>query len=396
MAPWMCGSRKSVRDGSITSPAECPGAGQPIGQYLGFSPDGTMVMFWARKSENSNAGAIGIWPCRRSEVRHIRFSRVSRKPTGLPTGRVSRITRRNPAIRCSSPTRAGNPRAAGSLPRLPDVTLIFRCGRLMDRLIYFVEGSLPDQMDIWRVSADGGPAERITSQNGRLSHPVLLNRRTLVYLASDPDGSGPWLHSVDVERRRVHRLSAGADRFTSLAASADGRHLVATIAGRSARCGASARRCTGRCPGRQNPAHDQYGILSAARSRLSAVRVRQRRQPEHLEAGGGRRDGTVDGSRSADFRRSCRHGRRPAHRLLSAPARSDPPVRDAARRNERADSERISDLQGAPAWAPGGQSITSAALVGARRASSASRLTAASRPPLVDEYRHRSRMGARR
>ncbi len=47
-----------------------------------------------------------------------------------------------------------------------------------------------------------------------------------MYLASDPDGSGPWLYSMDVERRIPHRLTSGLDRYTSLAASADGRRLV--------------------------------------------------------------------------------------------------------------------------------------------------------------------------
>jgi Tol biopolymer transport system component len=50
-----------------------------------------------------------------------------------------------------------------------------------------------------------------------------------MYLASDPDGSGPWLYSMDVERRIPHRLTSGLDRYTSLAASADGGRLVATL-----------------------------------------------------------------------------------------------------------------------------------------------------------------------
>jgi Tol biopolymer transport system component len=63
-----------------------------------------------------------------------------------------------------------------------------------------------------------------------MSHPVLLDRRTLLYLASDPDGSGPYLYSIDTELRIAHRLTPGLDRYTSLAASADGRRLVATLA----------------------------------------------------------------------------------------------------------------------------------------------------------------------
>jgi Tol biopolymer transport system component len=96
--------------------------------------------------------------------------------------------------------------------------------------IYFVQGSLPDKLDVWRIPSAGGTPERITSHNARVIYPVLLDQRTLVYLASDPDGSGPWLYSVDVERRIPHRLSSGFDRYTSLAASADGRRLVVTLA----------------------------------------------------------------------------------------------------------------------------------------------------------------------
>ena len=95
--------------------------------------------------------------------------------------------------------------------------------------IYFVQGLLPDKLDIWRIRSTGGPADRITSQNTRLTYPVLLNGRTLMYLATDPDGSGPHLYSIDVDRRIPHRLTSGLDRYTTLAASADGHRLVATI-----------------------------------------------------------------------------------------------------------------------------------------------------------------------
>jgi Tol biopolymer transport system component len=96
--------------------------------------------------------------------------------------------------------------------------------------IYFVQDSLPDKLDIWRIRPAGGAPERITSHSGRVSYPILLDRRTLMYLASDPDGSGPWLYSMDVERRIPHRLTFGLDPYTSLAASADGRRLVVTLA----------------------------------------------------------------------------------------------------------------------------------------------------------------------
>jgi Tol biopolymer transport system component len=96
--------------------------------------------------------------------------------------------------------------------------------------IYFVQGAVPDGMDIWRIRPRGGAAERITHHDSRVSHPVMLDDRTLMYLASERDGSGPWLYSVDLERRQPRRVSAGVDRYASLAASADGRRLVVTIA----------------------------------------------------------------------------------------------------------------------------------------------------------------------
>ncbi len=67
--------------------------------------------------------------------------------------------------------------------------------------VYFVRGSLPDKLDIWRIPAAGGTPERITSQDASVSYPVLFGRHTLMYLASDPDGSGPWLYSMDINRR---------------------------------------------------------------------------------------------------------------------------------------------------------------------------------------------------
>jgi Tol biopolymer transport system component len=98
-----------------------------------------------------------------------------------------------------------------------------------DQYIYFARGVPPDDWDIWRIRPSGAGLERITSQNARVTYPVLLDRRTLLYLATDTDGEGPWIYSVDVERRVSHRVSSGLESYTSLSATADGEHLVATI-----------------------------------------------------------------------------------------------------------------------------------------------------------------------
>jgi Tol biopolymer transport system component len=95
--------------------------------------------------------------------------------------------------------------------------------------VHSVEGAVPERMDIWRIRGTGGSPERITHHDSRVTHPVFVGARTLAYLASDPDGSGPWLHTLDVKRRVPHRVSFGLESYTSLAASTDGRRLVAAL-----------------------------------------------------------------------------------------------------------------------------------------------------------------------
>jgi Tol biopolymer transport system component len=99
-----------------------------------------------------------------------------------------------------------------------------------DAFIYFLRGLPPDDWDIWRIRPSGSGLERITAQKARMAYPVMLDPRTVLYLATDADGAGPWMYAVDVERRIPHRISTGLESYTSLAASADGTRLVTTIA----------------------------------------------------------------------------------------------------------------------------------------------------------------------
>ena len=85
-------------------------------------------------------------------------------------------------------------------------------------------------MDIWRIRPAGGSPERITSHNSRVAYPTFVDKRTLLYTSREADGSGPWLYGIDVERRVPHRLMLGPEQYTSIAATPDGRRLVATVA----------------------------------------------------------------------------------------------------------------------------------------------------------------------
>src|SRR5271165_5222778 len=202
----------------------------PSVRTLGFSPDGSFVTFWARNQDSASGANISIWAV----------------PTlgGQPKPYLEGVAeydwsydRSRLAYHTPGP---GDPLFISDSNLRSDAKPIFTAPAGLHShfplwapdasFIYLVQGALPDKLDIWRIRPSGGTPERVTSHNGRVSYPVVLDRRTLLYLACDPDGSGPWPYSVDVERRTPHRLSSGLDRYTSLAASADGRRLVVTLA----------------------------------------------------------------------------------------------------------------------------------------------------------------------
>jgi serine/threonine protein kinase/Tol biopolymer transport system component len=98
------------------------------------------------------------------------------------------------------------------------------------RWIYFVHGTpATREMDLWRILPAGGAPERLTQLNADVAYPTPVGTRTVLYVARDADGSGPWLWAFDVKRKDSRRVSFGLEQYTSVAASADGRRLVATI-----------------------------------------------------------------------------------------------------------------------------------------------------------------------
>jgi Tol biopolymer transport system component len=202
--------------------------GNPSIRALGFSPDGSLVTFWRRRMNDSGGTAIGIWavPILGGAARpylegvaEFDFSHNGSRlayhtpgpgdPLFLSDGRVR--TDGKPIFTA----------AAGLHSHFP-------LWSRDDRFLYYVLGDLPDKLDIWRIPSSGGTPDRITSHEARVSYPVLLDGRTLLYLASGKDGKGQGLYGMDVERRVAHRLTSELDQFTSLAASADGHRLVVT------------------------------------------------------------------------------------------------------------------------------------------------------------------------
>ena len=98
--------------------------------------------------------------------------------------------------------------------------------------MYFARGPNPTEMDVWRIPARGGDPERMT-QRSNVGHLTRLDARTLLYTADRGDGLGSGLWGLDVERGVSFPVSSGIEAFTSVAASGDGRRLVATVANSS-------------------------------------------------------------------------------------------------------------------------------------------------------------------
>jgi len=84
-------------------------------------------------------------------------------------------------------------------------------------------------MEVMRVRPSGGSPEQLTDQNA-VNFIAPLDKRTLLYVARGEDRSGPWLWALDVASNVKRRLISGLEQYTSVAASADGRRVVATVA----------------------------------------------------------------------------------------------------------------------------------------------------------------------
>jgi Tol biopolymer transport system component len=366
----------SGRDGHTDVWVTQPGSGQfhnlthgsapelinPSVRALGFSPDGSLVTFWVRQPADA-IGQIG--------VRAV--PTLGGEPKPYLEGAAEYDWSNDGSRIVYHTTAPGDPLFVSEGVSHPPGRLIFTAPAGLhshfpvwdpdNRFIYFVHGVLPDKLDIWRIKPSGGPPERITTQNGRVSHPVLVNRRTLMYLAGDPDGSGPWLYSMDVEHRIPHRLTFGPDAYTSLAATADGKRLVVT---------------------RANPRRTLWRLTigDAVARESSPARVpttpatafSPRLGPDYLVF-----CSSVSGTESI-WKRTNGNDKElwngHAAQIVGGPAISPDGVRIAfsirqsghtslyLMQADGSDAHVLSDsldLQGSPAWAPNGQSIMSAA-----------------------------------
>ncbi len=98
------------------------------------------------------------------------------------------------------------------------------------RWIFFARGRpATREMDVWRISPDGGTPEQLTYVKRDIAFLTPIDTRTLVYLASDANGEGPFVWTLDLQTRETHRASTGLERYASISATVNGRRLAATV-----------------------------------------------------------------------------------------------------------------------------------------------------------------------
>jgi Tol biopolymer transport system component len=230
--------------------------------------------------------------------------------------------------------------------------------------IYFARGFPRDEMDIWRLPAAGGEPERLTFHESRVAFPTFLNRRTLLYLATADDGSGPWIHSLDVERRVSERINTGVEQYASIDASADGRRIASTISRSTAGLWRASiedrpfdepratRLMLPTARGLSPRIGQGFTIYRAPTSGTDGIwRIAEGEAPKELWTG---RDGRVVAAPalSADGRR------------IAFPARRGDVTRLYVMNADGSGVRRVNedlDIRGAPAWSPDGRWIAVAA-----------------------------------
>jgi len=197
----------------------------------GFSGDGSEV--WIRGGPNPNAGPIRFMPLLGGPL-HPVVQGVSLSWSADGSRTVFHKNSPGDPIFVAD-RNASNPKQIFVDPRGPGGHCHYPVWSHDGQWIYFVHGSgTTREMDLWRISPNGGEPEQMTHQNNNLAFPAVIDDRTLLYVSPAEDGSGPWLYSFDVDSRVSKRVSVGLEQYLSVASNADGHRTVATVANPSA------------------------------------------------------------------------------------------------------------------------------------------------------------------
>ncbi|MBC7818246.1 MAG: PD40 domain-containing protein, partial [Planctomycetaceae bacterium] len=198
----------------------------PEVRSLAFTPDGSLLMMWTRRKDIEPLVNISAVPIIGGTMRDYRAGAVELDWSSDGKRTVFHTTA------AGDPTFIVEP--GEGTPKQISISAKgghnhFQTWSPDDKYIYMVRGVPPDETDIWRITSAGAELERMTFHNSRVLYPTFIDQRTLLYLATSEDASGPWLYSLDIQTRRSRRISFGVEQYTSIAASADRSKLVATV-----------------------------------------------------------------------------------------------------------------------------------------------------------------------
>jgi Tol biopolymer transport system component len=218
------GRSHNLTEGSILTKGSIRELRNPATRTLGFSADGSFVVLWTR---NPGGAVDAGWS----------VPTMGGTPQPYLTG-VSELDWSSDGTRIVyHPPAEGDPLfVTRPNEKVGRQIYVARAGfhnhfpvwSRDDAYIYFVHGLPLDESDLWRIPAAGGEPERLTFHAARVSFPTFLDSRTLLYLATDHDGSGPWVYALDVKRKISRRIVTGLEQYSSLSASDDGKRLIAT------------------------------------------------------------------------------------------------------------------------------------------------------------------------
>ncbi len=190
---------------------------------IGFSSDGTEV--WSGGTENRR---LMLWPLM-GGAPHNFLGEHAAEVAWSPDGTRLVYHRWEPG----DPTFVADHNGANErliLKSPPGLHNHFQVWSKDGRWIYFVRGRpATREMDLWRISPDGGEPEQLTHLNTDVTYPAPIDERTVLFVAHNENGAGPWLWAFDVETRTSQRVSSGLEQYTALATTADGRRLAASV-----------------------------------------------------------------------------------------------------------------------------------------------------------------------
>jgi serine/threonine protein kinase len=219
-----------VTEVGSTNPLNLTKGSQPVVLVgnTGFSPDGTEV-YLSSVPAPGEPSRLRMIPIKGGTPRAFLAERAM-EPAWSPDGTRIVYQTSDPSDPVFIADKSGGDRKQIYIAPSPGIHNHFLTWSKDAKWIYFVSGLWDTrEIDIMRIRPEGGTAERLTNIGRDIRYLRPFDDRTLVYVAPDESGAGPWLWAFDTEQRTSRRWSPGPFVYTSVDVSADGSRLAAAV-----------------------------------------------------------------------------------------------------------------------------------------------------------------------